>query len=99
LEWGVKVGAHAVAVFGLPAIDDWKDRVQRRYVRRHADRPAVEPNDETDDPTGETAPLRRRVEHLETVVASADWNLLTDLESTGPTDERAATIADDVVSG
>jgi hypothetical protein len=99
LEWGVKVGAHAVAVFGLPAIDDWKDRVQRRYVRRHADRPAVEPREETDDPTGEVDHLRRRVEHLETVVASADWNLLTDLESTGPTDERAATIADDVVSG
>ena len=68
----MKVGAHAVAVFGLPAIDDWKDRVRRRYIQCHTDRPAVEPDDETDDPTGETAPLRRPVEHLETIVTSAD---------------------------
>jgi len=99
LGWGVKVVGHAVAVFGVPGYADWKARVRRRYIRRHRDRPAVAVGDETDDPSGEAEQLRRRVENLEAIVTSADWDLLADLESTGPSDTQAAILAEDVVPG
>lgn len=98
LGWGVKLGAHAVAVFGWPGVADWKARVRRDYIRRHTDRPSA-PLDASDDESteDETERLRRRIEHLETIVTSADWALLADLDGDAPADERTAALADDVV--
>jgi len=94
LGWGAKVVAHAVAVFGVPGYADWKDRTRRRYIRRYADRPEVEFGEETDARTDDTEQLRRRVENLETIVTSVDWDLLADLDGDNPIDDRAATIAE-----
>jgi hypothetical protein len=99
LGWGVKLGAHAVAVFGLPGVADWKVRARRAYIRRHKDRPSsrLNRNDEG-APESEAERLRRRIEHLEAIVTSADWDLLSDLDDDAPADERVAALADDVVS-
>ena len=100
LGWGVKLGAHAVAVFGVPGIADWKARVRRDYLRRHTDGGSARLNDaNAEHPEDEKERLRRRVEHLEAIVTSADWDLLADLDEAGPDDERAAVLADEVVSG
>ncbi len=96
LGWGIKVAAHALAVFGVPGYETWKTRVRRRYIRRHADRPTGDPSDEAD--ADETEQLRRRVETLEAIVTSADWDLLADLESTDSDEKQAAVLADEVVS-
>lgn len=98
LGWGVKVVGHAVAVVGVPGYADWKDQVRRRYIRRHADWAADGRGGESNDPTDETEQLRRRVENLEAIVTSADWDVLTDFEPTGSANERSATLADNVVS-
>lgn len=98
LGWGVKVVGHTVAVFGVPGYADWKDQVRRRYIRRHADRAADGGGGESNAPADETEQLRRRVENLEAIVTSADWDLLADFEPTGSANERAATLADKVVS-
>jgi hypothetical protein len=97
LGWGVKVVGHAVAVFGVPGYADWKDRVRRRYIRRHEDRPVAGLDEKADDPSGEAAQLRRRVENLEAIVTSVDWDLLADLDDDDPADERAATLAEETV--
>lgn len=97
LGWGVKLVGHTVAVFGVPGYADWKARARRRYIRRHADRPVAGRDEKTDAPSGEAARLRRRVENLEAIVTSADWDLLADLDGDGPADERAATLAEKTI--
>lgn len=97
LGWGVKVTGHAVAVFGVPGYADWKARVRRRYIRRHADRPVAGLDEKTDVPSGKTEQLRQRVENLEAIVTSADWDLLADLDDDDPADERADTLAEKTV--
>ena len=97
LGWGVKLGAHAVAVFGWPGVADWKARVRRNYIQRHTDRPSslLDGNDGASEAEAER--LRRRVENLETIVTSADWDLLTDRDDAATSEERAATFADQTV--
>lgn len=100
LGWGVKVVAHAAAVFGLPGYADCKDRVHRRYVRRHADRPAVEPGERAEETAQETQQLRGRVENLEAIVTSADWDLLVELSDTDRTaSEEVAALEEKIVQG
>lgn len=42
--------------------------------------------------------MRQRVENLEAILTSADWELLADIDPTVPSDERIATPTDEVVS-
>jgi hypothetical protein len=95
----VKVVGHAVAVFGVPGYADWKARVRRRCMRRHADRPVVAFGEEANDPSTETEQLRRRVENLEAIVTSADWDLLADVDPDDAPQARAAALAGDAVPG
>ncbi len=97
LGWGVKVGMHAVTVFGVPGYANWKARVRRDYFRCHTDRPASDVGGPTDEPSEDTEQLRQRVENLEAIVTSADWDLLADLEGNSTSHERAAALADEVV--
>lgn len=97
LGWGVKLGAHAVAVFGWPGPTKWKDRVRRNYIRRHAEPPASPLDEAQAERSGdETERLRRRIEHLEAIVTSADWDLLVDLEKSEAVDDQTAALADEV---
>lgn len=99
LGWGVKLGTHAVSVFGLPGVTDWKARVRRNYIRRHTEGSSSRLNEANGTRPEDTEErLRRRVENLEAIVTSADWDLLADIDSTATSDERAATLADEVVS-
>lgn len=100
LGWGVKLGVHAVAVFGLPGVADWTARARRDYIRRRTDRPSSR-LDGTEDrsPENEAERLRRRVENLETIVTSADWDLLTDLDAADDLQTRTAALADETASG
>jgi len=106
LGWGLKIGAHAAVVFGVPAYADWKARVRRRYIRQHTDRPMSASNrmtggtrfQEKDDLESEAEHLRRRVEHLEAIVTSADWDLLADVDTSASPDRQASALADEVVS-
>lgn len=98
LGWGVKLSVHAVTVFGESSLPDWKARVRRSYRRRHTDRPASHLDGSNDSPPEtEAEQLRQRIEHLEAIVTSADWDLLADLDDDAPADKRAAALADDVV--
>ena len=98
LGWGVKLGAHAVAVFGWSGIDDWKARARRTYIRRHSEAgPAHFEDTSAEPPEDEKERLRRRVENLEAIVTSVDWDLLADLDDDAPVEERTATLADQVV--
>jgi hypothetical protein len=46
----------------------------------------------------ETERLRRRIEHLEAIVTSADWDLVVDASPThGSDEEKTAALADRVV--
>jgi hypothetical protein len=97
LGWGIKLGAHAVAVFGWPGVADWKARVRRNYIRRHSEPGSARPDPSETPPEDETERLRRRVEHLEAIVTSADWDLLADLDDDASAKERTATLADQTV--
>ena len=102
LGWGVKVAGHAVAVFGVPGRADWRERTRTAFLRRHDTRPAgggAPASTSSEMPDNETERLRRRVEHLETIVTSVDWDLVLD----PPSDERdaerqTARLADEVVA-
>jgi hypothetical protein len=97
LGWGVKVAGHAVAVFGVPGRADWRERTRTAFLRRHGARPASrssgtrgrDTRESGRAPDDETERLRRRVEHLEAIVTSADWDLVLDQtpESETPQDQ------------
>ena len=103
LGWGVKVAGHAVAVFGVPGRADWRERTRTAFLRRHGARPTggrPQASASSETPDNETERLRRRVEHLEAIVTSADWDLVLDHAS----EERGANrqtahLADEVVAG
>jgi hypothetical protein len=98
LGWGVKLGAHAVAVFGVPGRADWRERTRAAFLRRHGAGPT--PTDGgAGEPDAEAERLRRRVEHLEAIVTSADWDLLTDVDPDDAPQARAAALAEDTVPG
>ena len=102
LGWGVKVGGHAVAVFGIPGRADWRERTRASFLRRHGAGPTADPHASASDeaPDNETERLRRRVEHLEAIVTSADWDLVLDRSPEAASDEQqTAQLADEVVPG
>lgn len=103
LGWGVKLGAHAVAVFGLPGRANWRERTRAAFLRRHGVRPEV--SGETlsgsrSTPDASPNRLRQRLENLEAIVTSADWDLVLDETPEGESaEEKAARLADTVVQG
>lgn len=96
--WGVKVAAHAVAVFGVPGRADWRERTRNAFLRRHGDHSFASERTSDRPSEDEVERLRRRVEHLEAIVTSADWDLVVDASSDhGSEQERTAALADRVV--
>jgi hypothetical protein len=89
--WGIGLGNHATQVFGLPGKGtDWEERRMRELLgqeetqagldalrdqlrRLERGERATDRAEET-----ETAALRRRIENLEAIVTSRDWDLLDD---------------------
>ena len=100
LGWGVKIAGHAVAVFGIPGRADWRERTRTAFLRRHGARPtaanrAAAPSDA---PDSEDEQLRRRIEHLEAIVTSVDWDLVLDQTPDAPSAEKQTeSLADEVV--
>lgn len=89
--WGIGLGSHATQVFGLPGKGaDWEERRMQELLGqeetqagldalrdqlRHLERGA-RVTDRAEE--SETAALRRRIENLEAIVTSRDWDLLDD---------------------
>ena len=89
--WGIGLGNHATQVFGLTGKGtDWEERRMRELLgqeetqagldalrdqlrRLERGERATDRAEET-----ETAALRRRIENLEAIVTSRDWDLLDD---------------------
>lgn len=104
LGWGIHLAGHAVAVVGVPGRADWRRRTRAAFLRQHENEAgregqgAAAHTDRASD--AEQARLRRRIEHLETIVTSADWELVLDSTPEGSTAQaQAATLADEVVQG
>lgn len=98
--WGVKVAIHAVSVFGLPGDRQWPTVPRANDTGRHEhsrnrNAPTSSGERTEDDPNR----LRRRVENLEAIVTSADWDLLTEIETSGDPKRDAATLADETIPG
>jgi hypothetical protein len=89
LGWGVGLGSHAAKVFGLPGKGgDWEERRMRELLGQEETQAGLDAlrtqlrrlergervADRADD--SETAALRRRIENLEAIVTSRDWDLL-----------------------
>lgn len=88
LGWGTGVAGHAFSVFGLPGIGrSWEERRLRALtgqdteeatdarLRRLLDTELGERNRFASDAPSEER-LQRRIEHLEAIVTSRDWDLL-----------------------
>lgn len=94
LGWGIGLGSHAVSLFGLPGrAGDWEERRVRvllgeegsatrlrTLVDEAVSRRAVPAREQA----GEVERLRQRVEHLEAIVTSRDWDLLENPAPPGP---------------
>ncbi len=93
LGWGIGLGAHAVEVFGLFGLGGrkWERRKMREYMMQRGG--GLDAEDVrgilaeelggrtlTQGGTGELDRLVRRIEHLEAIVTSRDWEVL---EQTG----------------
>ena len=89
LGWGVGVATHAFSVFGLPGIGrSWEERRLRALTGEDTEEATTarlrrlldEELDERALPTASEADtvdrLQRRIEHLEAIVTSRDWDLL-----------------------
>lgn len=89
--WGIGLGNHATQVFGLPGKGaDWEERRMRELLGQEQTQAGLdalrdqlrrlERGERTTARTeeSETAMLRRRIENLEAIVTSRDWDLLDD---------------------
>ena len=89
LGWGIGLASHAANVFGLPGKgNDWEQRRMRELLGQEETQAGLDalraqlrrlergerPADRAEE--SETARLRRRVENLEAIVTSRDWDLL-----------------------
>jgi hypothetical protein len=119
LGWGIGLASHAVSVFGIPGRGgDWEARRVselmgaegsaarlRSLVDEELDRRAPARRPGTTGPEEEARRLKERVEHLEAIVTSRDWDSIAasgplagalDDEATPPNEtdaERAARLA------
>ena len=100
LGWGVKLAAHAVSVFGLPGRAEWRERTRRSFLRRHGQREGISGRTRARDGVAEegTDRLERRIQNLETIVTSADWELVVDETPEADSEEKqVAALAREVV--
>lgn len=90
--WGIGVAGEAVKLFGLPGMNGWESRrlaelsgqgVSEARLRQALD----DAFDERAIPAGAPQPadrLQRRIEHLEAIVTSRDWDTAASLPETPP---------------
>ena len=100
IGWGIGIAGEAVKLFGLPGMSGWEQRrldalsgggVSEARLRQVLD----ETLDERSVPTGAPQPadrLQRRIEHLEAIVTSRDWDEAASLPSEAPV--RTAPLSD-----
>lgn len=86
--WGIGLVSHAARVFGTPGLQGWEERRLRALTGAESDAATAdrlrrlldEELDERALPAASEPPsteaLQRRVEHLEAIVTSRDWDLL-----------------------
>lgn len=89
--WGIGLGSHAANAFGLPGRGGaWEERRMQELLGQEETQAGLDAlrdqlrrlergerlADKTDG--SETASLRRRIENLEAIVTSRDWDLLED---------------------
>ena len=93
LGWGIGVASHAASVFGMPGLGRaWEERRLRELTGQGVSEARLrqvldETLDERAVPAG--APqsadrLQRRIEHLEAIVTSRDWDAAASLPETPP---------------
>lgn len=85
LGWGIGLASHTFAVFGVPGVNDraWEERKVRELMAAERDVVTV---DELERRLRQSAEARktdldvdrliRRIEHLEAIVTSRNWDLL-----------------------
>ena len=104
LGWGIGVASHAASVFGMPGLGrSWEERrlqeltgqgVSEARLRQVLD----ETLDERAVPAGapQTADrLQRRIEHLEAIVTSRDWETVASLPESAPLSGALDALADE----
>ena len=90
LGWGIGVVAQGVSVFGLPGMQGWEERRLQALAGGDASEARLrqmldETLDERAVPAGAPQPadrLQRRIEHLEAIVTSRDWDDAASLPET-----------------
>ncbi len=97
LGWGIGLAAHAASVFGLPGRGrDWEARRVRDLMGAEASADSLRslvdeefarraPPAVARTPEAEAARLRERIEHLEAIVTSRDWDMLDGASPATPT--------------
>src|SRR5690554_2285033 len=92
IGWGIGLLSHAVSVFGLFGIGgrEWEERKVRELMLQQSHLTADQVRDVLRQELPASQPLDtdrliRRLEHLEAIVTSHDWDLLNDRE---PDDRR-----------
>lgn len=102
LGWGLGLASHATQVYGMPGLSsDWEERKVRELTsdgvtREEVERLVQESRMQERLPAGgdeaaDMARLIRRLEHLEAIVTSRDWELLEarDLDAGAEGDDEA----------
>ena len=101
--WGVGLASEAVRLFGLPGMKGWEARrlgeltgqgVSEARLRQVLD----ETLDERAVPAGAPQPadrLQRRIEHLEAIVTSRDWETAASLPASAPLSGALDALADE----
>ena len=105
LGWGVGLAAHAASVFGLPGMGRaWEERRTRELMGHDTEATSLERlrallDEELDERALPSAAekqsgeqLQRRIEHLEAIVTSHDWDAMEPSESSA---EPRLTLPDD----
>ena len=82
LGWGIGVASQAIGTFGAPGMGAWEERRMQALAGQEASEARLrrmldETLDERAVPAGAPQPadrLQRRIEHLEAIVTSRDWD-------------------------
>lgn len=86
LGWGIGLLSHAVSVFGLFGIGnkEWEERKVQELIMRNKQLTADEVRhllrEELPTSTVDADRIVRRLEHLETIVTSKDWDFVEERE-------------------
>lgn len=101
LGWGIGIASQAVGTFGAPGMGAWEERRMQALAGQDASEARLRRMlDETLDdravPAGAPQPadrLQRRIEHLEAIVTSRDWETAASLP---PDETPRLRLADDL---